>query len=377
MFEILLNNYLLWLNILIPIAIGIYMVSTHQKYSIKEFFAQSALTTAILLIAYGIGYASQDIYTKSYLNSKVNKFVFEEEWTELVHYTEQVCTGSGNSRSCISVPRTRHDFHPDNFYITSDIGTTSISESHYKKASREFSQVQVDDGHIGQVSYGDGRTFEVTPNKIIPYVGADFGINYVYASKTNIIKSKDLKDLQTKYHKELKSYPEVYEDAYGNPTIYRVINSELIDKRVADEMNQKLSVYASIKGKTKEVNPLVHLTTADSREMTEVIKGHYKDAHKNDAVLVVSLDKNGSVKWIDSFGFTKNVEFFTQNRNIKDLNVSEFLVNINKYWKRIPMEEYKYLVGEIDIPWWYELMVVLLNLIGSFFLFRWMIQKGL
>jgi len=378
MFEILISNHLFWLNITIPIAIGVYLLFTHQKYSIKEFLAQSALTAIVLFIAYMISYGTQDIYTKSYLNTKVDKFVYEEEWTELVHYTEQVCSGSGNSRSCVLVPRTRTDYHSDYFYIVTDIENKTITEEQYIKAKKQFGFIQTCDEHTGQVSYGDGRTFEVTPTKIIPYVGSEHDINYLYASKSNIIKSKNIKDLETRYKSELKPYPELYEDEFGNNTIYRVFNPELISYNVANKINKQLSEYASLKGKSKEVNPLVYFTTADSREMVSVIQGHYKDAHKNDAVLVISLDKNKSIKWVDSFGLTKNAEFFVQNRNIQDMNTSidSFLNNIDKHWQRTSMEEYDYLKGDIDTPWWFEVLVALINLVGSFFLYRWFIRNN-
>jgi hypothetical protein len=153
-------------------------------------------------------------------------------------------------------------------------------------------------------------------------------------------------------------------------------------------LNLQLEEYASLKGSVKEVNPIIYFTTAEDREFTAVVKGFYRDAHKNDAVLVVSVT-NGEINWIDSFGFTKNAEFFVANRSIEqDVSkdtfksvsnaenfVARFSYNIDHHWKRTPMEEYKYLAGDIDLPLWFEIMTVLLNVVGSFLAFRFMFNN--
>jgi hypothetical protein len=388
MFEIITSNYLLWINIAIPFAIGIYFALTHQEYTAKEFAIQAGITSIVLFIMFSIGYVSQDISTTSYNSGKVNKIVYEEEWTELVHYTEQVCSGSGKTRSCHTVYKTRRDHHPDEYYLVHDFGTSYISEGQWNKSKNEFGYNQTDDGHMGQVSYGDGRTWEANPNKIIPVASTDTSINYVYAAKTNIIKSSKFKDLEKRYQKELVKYPEMYEDEYGNTNFRRVINGHLVSPDIHEMLNLQLEEYASLKGSVKEVNPIIYFTTAEDREFTAVVKGFYRDAHKNDAVLVVSVT-NGEINWIDSFGFTKNAEFFVANRSIEqDVSkdtfksvsnaenfVARFTYNITQHWKRTPMEEYKYLAGDIDLPLWFEIMTVLLNVVGSFLAFRFMFNN--
>jgi hypothetical protein len=367
---------LLYVNITIPFGIALYFAITHQHYTWVEFSAQVALTMFILIGFFFIGYSAQDITTTSYNSGKVNSIVFEEEWTELVHYTESYSCGTSKSPRTCYRPRTRQDFHPDDFYLTHDFGTTNISESQYNLAKLQFGDSQTDSDHSGQISSGDGRTYTAIPNKIIPVVDTESGINYVYAAKSNIIKSFKHKDLEKQYAKELTSYPSLYEEANGNYTFERLINGHLINPVDRAKLNKELYEYASIRGAVKEVNPIIYFTTATDREFTYVVKGFYRDAHKNDAVLVVSVDKNGTVNWTDSFGFTKSAEFLVANRNI-DKNVSTlanmFIQNVEKHWKRTPMEEYKYLSGEIDLPLGFEIFLVMLNLIGSFVLFRLML----
>jgi len=376
MAELVFSNWLLYINIAIPIAIALYFVLTHRHYTWVEFAAQVGLTMTILIGFFFIGYSSQDITTVSYNSGKVNKVMYEEEWDERVTYQESYSCGTTKSpRTCYRT-KTRIDHHDDYFYLNHDFGITTISEEQFNLASREFGQSQVSSDHYNQVSFGDGRTFEAIPNKIIPVVDTESGINYVYASKSNIIKSYKHKELEKQYKNELATYPGMYEDRYGNYTFDRVINGHLINPVDRQLINRQLYEFASIFGKIKEVNPIVYFTSAKDREFAYVIKGFYRDAHKNDAILIVSVDKNGTLNWVDSFGFTKSAEFFVANRNIEgniDTLTQGFIHNIQMYWKRTPMEEYKYLSGDIDLPIGYEIFLVVLNIIGSFVVFRLML----
>jgi hypothetical protein len=57
--------------------------------------------------------------------------------------------------------------------------------------------------------------------------------------------------------------------------------------------------------------------------------------------------------------------------------VSKYEEAIEKYWKRLSMEEtYGYLKMEIDIPWYYQLLIVLFNLIGNFYIFRLYLKQN-
>ena len=379
MTDLVFSNSLLYINLAIPFAIALYFAITNKHYTWVEFSAQVALTLTILIGFFYIGYASQDIITTCYNSGKVDKIVYKEEWKELVHYQEAYSCGTSKQPMTCYRPATRIDDHPDHFYLSHDFGTTDISREQYNLAKSEFGESQTDSHHSGQISIGDGRTFESAPNVIIPVVDTQSGINYVYASKHNIIKSNKYLDLEKKYSKELVPYPSLYEDKHGNYTFDRVFNGNLINFKDRAELNKQLYEYASIMGKVKEVNPIIYFTSAPERDFAYVVKGFYKDAHKNDAVLVVSVNKDGSINWIDSFGFTKSAEFFVYNRNI-DKNISSlaknFTANINMYWKRTPMEDYKYLSGEIDLSLNFEIFLILLNIVGSFVLFRVFLING-
>lgn len=376
MLDILLQNYLLWINILIPFVIGIYLYFTHKEYSLKEFGIQVSLTTFILVLAFYISYNAQDITTKSYSTTKVDKFVYEEPWTELVHYTVSYKCGKS---TCYS-HRTRNDYHPAEYYLQSSFGTFYIGEKGWNDAKNKFYMRQIDSRHTSQISYGDGRTYESIPAEIVPVSSYTEDLNYIYASKTNIIKSAGFKDLEKRYKDELVKYPEISKDnsQFNTPNFPRVFNAHLVSEQEAKFLQKELEEFSATNSVKLSVNPIIYFTSATSRDIVHVIKGFYKDAHPNDAILVVSITGN-KINWTQSVSLTKSAEFIVESTSFQDVtlqNLTEkFKNNILKNWKPVRMEDYKYLSGDIDLPWGFEIFIVFLNIVGSFFVFRYMLHN--
>lgn len=376
MLEILTNNYLLIINILIPFAVGLFLFSTHKEYSLKEFAIQCSITTVILIVMFFVGYGVSNVYTKSYKTTKVQKFVYEESWTELVTYTESYTCG----KSTCYRTKTRYDYHPDNYYLKSDFGTQSISSSDYNKASKDFGSIKTSNSHFNQSSYGDGRTFESVPNRPIVHSDYESAVNYIYASKSNIIKSAEYKDLEQQYKSELQQYPELIADKsqYGNYNFNRVINAHLINEKLAKKLQLELEQLSiNFPG-----NPIIYLTSSPSRDFAYVVKGFYADANFNDAMIVLGIDSTDGTKilWTEPVSISKSAEFKVYSTNLTD-NFEDLIPKyaevLKMHWKKPNLEDYKYLANDIDLPLWYELVIVLLNIVCSAFAFRYMLRNEL
>lgn len=374
MIDILLNNYLLLINILLPFGIGLYFVFTHTEYSLKEFSIQVSLTTVILIFAFWIGYNVNDVYTKSYKTNSVSKFIYEEQWTEKVTYSDSYKCGKN---TCYTT-KTRYDYHPDKYYIVANTGAIAeISRHNYQKAIGVFGEVKIKSYQLNQSSYGDGRIFESTPSEVIPFADYDREINYIYASETNIIKSGAFKDLETQYKDELVNYPEIKKDnnLYGTQNFKRVVNSKLVSKEIADKLQddlEKLSI--NFPG-----NPIIYLTSSTSRDFAYVVKGFYKDMYFNDAMLVVGV-KDNKITWTEPVSLSKSAEFKVYSTNLTDdFNdlIPKYSEVLKNYWKKPNLDDFKYLAGSVDLPLWYELLIVFTNLVGSFFVFRYMFRHEL
>lgn len=375
MLDILLNNYLLLINILIPFAVGLYFVTTHKQYSLKEFGIQISLTVVILIGAFWLGYGVNDIYSKSYISTKVKKIVYEEEWTEKVTYSESYKCGNNTCHRT----KTRYDYHPDRYYIVSNINifNSNISKKDYFNAVTDFGETKVDDRHIDQSSYGNGRTYEVIPKRNIVFSGEEMEVNYIYASKTNIIKSAEFKDLEKQYKSELVEYPKILGDStqYGTQNFKRVINSKLIDKSIADKLQLDLETLSiNFPG-----NPMIYLTSSEDRNFAYVVKGFYKDMYFNDAMLAIGV-KDNKILWTEPISISRSAEFKVYSTNLTDNFqdlIPKFTEVLNLHWKKPNLDDFKYLAGDIDLPLWYEILIIIINIIGSFFVFRYMFKHEL
>lgn len=376
MLDILLNNYLLIINIVIPFAFGLFFVITNKEYSLKEFGIQVSLTSLILILAFWAGYGVNDVYTKSYTNTNVKKIVFEEEWTERVTYTESYTCG----KSTCYRTKTRYDHHPDRYYIVSGLDNflnNNISKSDYLNAVRDFGEIKVRNSHMNQSSFGDGKVFEVTPTRQIVFTDYTTEVNYIYASKTNIIKSGEYKDLEKQFKSELKEYPEILKDSnqYGTRTFNRVINSNLISKEISTKLQadlEKLSI--NFQG-----NPVIYLTSSEDRNFAYVVKGFYKDMYFNDAMLVIGV-KDNKILWTEPVSISKSPEFKVYSTNLTDNFqdlIPKFSDVLKNHWVKPNLDDFKYLAGDIDLPLWYEILIVIINLVGSFFVFRYMFKHEL
>ena len=373
MLTILLSNYLLIINLAIPFAFALYFLITHREYSLKEFGIQVGLTTSIILFAFTIGYRVSNIYSNSYATTKIEKFVYEEAWTEKVTYTETYRCG----KTTCSRIKIRYDRHPDSyFYLTKDdFWEHSISKKQYLIAKENFGEELTKRTHSNQSSWGDGKIYDVIPNKNIVHSFTTSDINYIYASKKNIIKSNSYKDLEEKYKSELKPYPEFFEDEYGNVNFNRIINSNLISKDLKNKLQYQLE-HLSI---DLNANPIIYLTTSKDRDFAYVVKGYYKDMYYNDAMLVIGVENN-KINWIEPISLSKSAEFKVHSTNLTD-NFEDLTIKfqevLKQYWVKPNLEDYSYLAGDIELPLWYSILIVIINIIGSFFIFRYMFKHEL
>lgn len=376
MLDILLNNYLLIINILIPFAIGLFLFFTHRKYSLKEFVIQISITTFILILMFFIGYRVSDVYTKSYKSTEVQKFIFEEEWTERVTYTESYSCG----KSTCYITKTRYDHHPDRYYIVSKFSDESISEKMYLKAANKFGSTKIRNSQPNQSSFGNGRTYAVVPTEKIVHSDYDSEVNYIYASKTNIIKSNEFKDLEEQFKAELNPYSSLYSDLtqYGNTNFDRLFNKHLINENLANKIQAELEQLSiNFPG-----NPMIYLTSSTNRNFAYVLKGYYKDAYFYDAMIVVGVDSTDSNKilWTEALSISDSAEFKVYSTNLTesfDELIPKFSEVLKTYWKKPNLEDYKYMANSIDLPLWYEFLIVILNIICSALAFRYMLKNEL
>jgi hypothetical protein len=96
-------------------------------------------------------------------------------------------------------------------------------------------------------------------------------------------------------------------------------------------------------------------------------------------MLVIGV-KDNKIIWIEPISLSKSAEFKVHSTNLTDnFNdlIPKFSDVIKNYWQKPNLEEYSYLSGDIDLPFWYELLIVIINIIGSYLAFRFMFNHQL
>lgn len=377
MFEILISNFGFWFNLGIPILIALYLSITHKEYIWKEFGIQVGATVAYVFVIYSLLFSfTTDLVDTEYWNSKVSKFEYYEAWKERVTYTESYSCGTTKSPKTCSRTKTRIDHHPPYCILeTTNNESTYITADQYNKSNFEFGQTKVNIHRTDQVSYGDGNKFVSYPNIIIPTSVSHTYENYVVAAKHNVIHTKvSQKEIESLVFKgELRKYPIQYIGKFGELKLERIVNTTDVSHNMLTELDLISNQY----GSTKQVNPIIYITKED-RNIKYAIEQYWNKSKKNDVVLILGIDDNGSTLWSDVITWTNNTDFIVycgnnfEGKNIQTQSkeiVYELGNLIQNEYLRKPMEEFSYLKENITLEWYWQLLVFLGNLLLSAWLF--------
>ena len=379
MFELLLNNFFLWANIVLVAVFMLYQVINNKKYSIKEFFIQIGVTVigliAVMSLIYFLG---TNIYRTEFLSSKVKIFKYEEPWTEKYDCSEEKCiTDSKGKRSCHTVKKTCTTRHYEDYYIVDNFNSEiKISEAAFINARTDFGAIEQHVNRSSQTSIsrlrGEGDIWISYPSKIISVTKKHKYINYLMGSKETIQKRNG----NIKY--SVLSYPKLLTNRYGPIKINRLIGYS------NKKLEKELDLLATEVGFKKQINPMIYVTDK-GRDFKESLEIAWSKANKNDSVLILGI-KNKKIVWSDSLNWSENERFGLELErdfiglsidNSKDI-IGRYKSIINKYWKRKSMEEtYGYLKTEIEIPWYLQGLFVLLNIVGNFFLHRYFLKNDI
>ena len=137
-------------------------------------------------------------------------------------------------------------------------------------------------------------------------------------------------------------------------------------------------------GKEKQVNPFLYIAKTNDMLFKDALEAYYKKGNKNDSILILGIDDSNKIVWSDSINWSKDKTFeVSMKKDFIDLNIndvknviSKYDNNLNNNWKRLSMEEeYGYLKEEITIEWYYQLLIIVINSIFNFFVFRYFLTN--
>lgn len=370
LFEIIFANFGFWFNFALPVASALYLALTHKEYIWKEFGIQAASTFVFVVLIYSLLFSTTtDLIDNEYWSAKVSKFEYYEAWKEEVTYTESYSCGSSKHPKTCTRTKTRIDYHPPYWQITTSNGEiVSMTRSEYKTASNQFGHKEVDIRRFDQVSYGDGDKYVSIPNIIIPTSVSHTYENLVKAVKSNVVHTKvpqENIDLALKAG-TLKDYPTRYKDKFGAPKLNRFIDVTGVVK--SDYINPLNNMSIAI-GQVKQGNPIIYVVN-ESRSFTDVISQHWGKGKKNDITLVVGIDDSGLIVWSDMITYTNNTDFIVDMQNdflTLDMNkdstkiLAIYKKHVMNGYIRKEMKEFAYLKDNITLEWYWQLFIFLMN----------------
>lgn len=372
MFDIILSNYGVWFNLLIPLVIGGYLLMTHKEMVLKEFGIQVGLTVVFVFGIYTLMFSvTTDLVDDEQWNGVVTKAKYYEGYEYEYDCSYESCTGSGENETCVTIPQTCESWKSPDWIGYSTVGQFYISKSQYRKYSNRFGHTEQDIYHGDQTTSsrlkGEGDEWTSIVNDLFPVSLTKSYENLVVAANANVLNVKaseaDIKML--KKEGKLKEYPTKYKNSFGIPKQHRVIDTTGTIN--VSDWESKLDIVASKIGHTRQANPIIYITD-EGQDFKYILEAYWKGAKKNDIILILGVS-GGEVVWSDAIAWTNNTDFFVEIQNVPDFEIQSGMITgailmskVNQFYIRKPMKEFDYLKENITLDWTWQLLIFIMNL---------------
>lgn len=373
--SVVLSNFSFWLIFLLLAGFGLWRHFRQPDNLVwPETLIYLALSFFVPFVLYLIFYTTTTNVSDQCINSgHVQTATYEESWTE-----EQIVTvtdSKGNTHTEI-----HYIYHPPEWELnTSDGGSIEISRAEYLSYVNKFrNEKEIDSSHADQSSVGDGRTFQVSyngnPSNLVP--------SSSHYSYTNLIKGSNYTikkwhlDL-SKYSKNFIPYPGIYDKGLGPISTNHILVSGVnVPKDWLDSMNWDLALLNDEIGASKQGHVVVYIVNSPDRNFARALEQYWQGLKKNDILVVIGSSSYPKIDWVEVDAFTDNEGFKIRLRdnlsNIKDLSDRASLMStIHKQiydgqegynWKRKSMKDYLYLVKDLELPTWAQILIIILSL---------------
>lgn len=258
-------------------------------------------------------------------------------------HSYETCSGSGDSRSCT----THYDHWNDyDWVVKTSVGSLTIN-----RVDRQGERMPT---RFRQVKIGEPASLE------------SHFTNYVKAVPESLFNDTNINLITI--DRALPKYPKV-KDYYK---MNRVINDDSkVSPSILHAINSSLNQSLITVGAKKQANIVVIFTSyKDGSKYKNALKKEWVNGKKNDVVVLIGLEDDKKISWVDSFGWSKkdmvNVvirDEITKLKEVKSEDISNIIVSsINKHFVRDEMKNYEYLEGSIDPPLWVIILGLFLGL---------------
>ncbi len=361
-----------YVGFVVSIAYAIYCWKRNpEAFTLIEIPIQIAVSAIAIVLIYPLFYyETANVDDVEIWDGHVVNAVYAEGWTERVHRTCSRKVG----KSTVTYDCSYNVYHPPvwtghtNNGSVEDFGIGSGTYAAY--VGRFGNQDQTGSGHPGQISFGDGRTFQTNynekdPDSLVPSAQEHAYVNYVKGAQLSLHR-KGLGN-EVGFEKFFAPYPSVQSGTYGPIEFNHVVAmGAAVPSAWAQIVDQALDRSLAYLGRTRQVNVLVYVVGSDKRAFKDALDAKWANGKKNDVVVLVGAPAFPEIAWADVSAWTETDLFHVSLRDrvseMKTLDdpdafaaaiVDQILLPAGKGgYDRKPMEEYEYLASEIELPLW-------------------------
>lgn len=258
----------------------------------------------------------------------------------------QVCSGSGNSRSCTQVCDTCYEHsHDVDWLLDTQVGTIEVP--------RVDRQGLKEPARFTKAKPGDAVSL------------AKAYQNYIKAAPHSLFNKATEMSLLAQFEGRLPNYPSQVRDLHY---VDRVVLHGVPLKNRA-QWNTALQEMLADLGPRHEVNAVLVFTKEADPQYAEALRAHWLGGKKNDVVAVIGTAEN-AIQWVRVFSWTDKELFKVQLRDdlaqLPELAVEPLIAVLRDHIKqgfvRKSMQDFEYLKNEIEPPLW---LTILLGLMAA------------
>ena len=328
----------------------------HRTISWKEIICQIVILAVVAGIASGLAYHRQISDTEIW-NGKV-----QSKNRETVHcshsydcHCRESCTGSGKDKTCRRVCDTCYDHSEDYDWVVATSNGEKIEIDREDRQGRKipdrFARVQIGEPTAREHKYK----------------------NYLLAAPESVLHSRVSEEMMTRYKDFVPEHPKVF-DYYRSKQFLPLQISE-VDSQV---WNQKLAEINATLGARKQVNIIVIMTSLPP-DFFHVLRAEWKGGKKNDVIVVIGIEKDFSILWVETMAWSVDGGFGARMRQAvaeltsakeADIVLSVISSVVEKDFHRKPMKEFKYLLDAIELSS-FDWIICILVMLCAFGILTW------
>lgn len=357
---------LLWL-LALPILFPFVMAAVFKRsINYHEVAIQVGVMTLLVSLSWAIGSWNATSDTEIWNGEVISKDRDHGQYTESYDCRcRTVTSGSGNNKTSREVCDTCYREH----YTVTWSANTTVGNFRFKHLDRTSRSVYSTPDPADYIACQRGQ----------PASREHSYTNYVQAVPDSLFANNDA--LIAQFAQNIPNKPRVF----GHYKYNRIINDGVIDAEQERLLNEHLSYALKSMGASHQVNIIVILTKITDANFKAAVENAWQGGEKNDVVLFVGANADGTVAWADVMTWALNsgnelLQVSLRNellemQAIDAANIGQTAVlNISNHYVRPKMKDYEYLKDAIQPSVMMITVILILSLVVSV-LMTWYFHK--